>query len=358
MSADRLIFTADAASALTAAIARLSPAPDRVAIVCDTTTRRLVVDALRPQCPALADALVLEIAPGEQSKTPAQAVEFCNRMLDAFMTRRSLVVNIGGGVVTDLGGFAASIYMRGIRVVNVPTTLLAAVDASVGGKTGVNLGGVKNAVGTFSNPEAVVISPPLMATLDRRDIMSGYGEMLKHGLLSGDAMLSELLRFDPSTPMADPRWMRMIEESVAVKRDVVSRDFRESGLRKVLNLGHTSAHAIESAAWGLGKSVAHGYAVAWGLVIALVLSRMKLGMPSETLYSVAGYIGSHYGSFPLGCDDYEAMWQAMTHDKKNTGDGAANFTLLKSAGCPVTDVAVGREDVEAAFDIARDLTHA
>ncbi len=178
-------------------------------------------------------------------------------------TRHTLLINIGGGMVTDLGGFAASTFKRGINYINIPTTLLSMVDASVGGKTGINFLGLKNEIGVFNNAKSVILDTKFLKTLDVENMLSGYAEMLKHGLINNEKMLGELLTFDIEKPDL-VELKRMVAESVAVKQRIVTEDPTEKGIRKALNLGHTAGHAFESFALK-HKPVLHGYAVAWGL---------------------------------------------------------------------------------------------
>jgi 3-dehydroquinate synthase len=275
---------------------------------------------------------------------------------DLGAARRSLVINVGGGVVTDLGGFAAATFMRGVNFINVPTTLLAAVDASVGGKTGINLNGVKNEVGVFAEPYASVISTTYFTTLTDQELLSGYAEMLKHGLLESDAALSKLLNYSVIYPEFDrEKLLPLIEESVGVKARVVESDFRESGARKALNLGHTVGHAFESLALRRQSPLPHGYAVAQGTIVALILSHLKLGFPSATLHSFAKYVLENYRAFDITCDDYDELLRFMSYDKKNYKHGETRFTLLERVGVPHVDVVCSPDEIKSALDIYRDM---
>lgn len=259
-------------------------------------------------------------------------------------------------MITDLAGFAASTFMRGVRCINVPTTLLGAIDAAVGGKTAINFEGMKNMVGTFHHPEVVVVDPTLFATLTVSEVLSGWGEMIKHALLDSRDMLGHLLNADPARPFSDSSWNELIDSSIVLKRSVVEEDFKENGRRKILNLGHTAAHAFEAAAWKyLSSPLPHGYAVAWGLIVDLVLSRMLLGLDSAVLYAVAAQVKEYYPPFPFKCDLNDALIELMTHDKKNRNADEINFTLLRAPGDPAPDCNVGREDIAIALDITRDL---
>ena len=325
--------------------------PDRVYVLTDETTGRLCRPLLAAAS-SLAGATCLSIAPGDEHKTLASLADVWRALSAGGASRRSLLVCLGGGMVTDLGGFAAATFKRGIACVNIPTTLLAMVDAAVGGKTGINLDGLKNEVGAFSSPRAVVIDTEFLRTLDDRNLRSGYAEMLKHGLISSREMLVSLLRFDIASPDY-ARLQTMVAESIAVKEDVVRRDPHEHGLRKALNLGHTAGHAFESLALARQQPVLHGYAVAWGLVCELYLSHLKAGFPLDELRRTVGYIAARYGRFAFGCDDYDDLLSLMRHDKKNVG-GVINFTLLEQPGQVRLDCTATREEICESFDFFRE----
>ena len=266
-------------------------------------------------------------------------------------TRHTLLINIGGGMVTDLGGFAASTFKRGINYINIPTTLLAMVDASVGGKTGINFCGLKNEIGVFNNAKSVILDTEFLKTLDTENMLSGYAEMLKHGLISNDDMLNELLAFDIEKPDLE-QLQRMVADSVAVKQRIVTEDPTEKGIRKALNLGHTAGHAFESFALK-HNPVLHGYAVAWGLIVELYLSAIKTGFPSDKMHQTCRFILDHYGKMNITCDDYPTLLEFMTHDKKNTA-GIINFTLLGGVGDILINQTATKDEIYEAFDFYRE----
>lgn len=324
--ANKVVISTDIAQSLTEAVGAV--AHDRLFVLCDETTRSLclpVVEGL----PCLKDRMEIVIGSTDTHKTLETLAKVWTELGNGGGTRHSLLVNLGGGMVTDLGGFAAATFKRGIKYINVPTTLLSMVDASVGGKTGINFNGLKNEIGVFSAPETVILDTEFLRTLDHENICSGYAEMLKHGLISDAAHLVQLLRF--SLDEVDYAALgRMVGESVAVKERIVQEDPLEHGIRKALNLGHTAGHAFES--WALHRQPRlHGYAVAWGLVCELYLSCVKTGFPTETMRQVVHFVKENYGMLPVTCDDYEELYEYMTHDKKNTA-GVINFTLLGGVG--------------------------
>ena len=266
-------------------------------------------------------------------------------------TRHSLMVNLGGGMVTDLGGFAASTFKRGISYINIPTTLLSMVDASVGGKTGINFGGLKNEIGVFNNARSVILDTVFLKTMDEENLLSGYAEMLKHGLISNEPMWAELMRFSPLTSNLQPL-AKMVADSVAVKQRIVLEDPTEQGIRKALNLGHTAGHAFESLALER-KPVLHGYAVAWGLIVELWLSCVKTGFPQDKMRQTVSFILEHYGRMTITCDDYPHLLELMHHDKKNTGSDI-NFTLLGGIGDIRINQTASEEEIKEALDFYRE----
>lgn len=270
-------------------------------------------------------------------------------------TRHSCLINLGGGMVTDLGGFAAATFKRGIDFINIPTTLLAMVDASVGGKTGINFNGLKNEIGAFREAHCVILNTTFLKTLDADNIRSGYAEMLKHGLISTERMWAELVSF-PLAELPNPQYLsqlqRMVADSVKVKEHVVNVDPRENGIRKALNFGHTFGHAFES--WALKHNpILHGYAVAFGMVCELYLSAIKTNFLSDKMRQTVAFIKENYGTLNITCDDYEELIELMTHDKKNKA-GVINFTLLGGIGDVKINQTATEEEMKEALDFLRE----
>ena len=255
-------------------------------------------------------------------------------------------------MVTDLGGFAASTFKRGIPYINIPTTLLAMVDAAVGGKTGINFNGLKNEVGVFSPAASVLIETEFLRTLDERNFFSGYAEMLKHGLISTTDHWAELLAFDRDA-IDYARLKTMVGRSVQVKENIVHEDPLEHGIRKALNLGHTVGHAFESLALAENRPVLHGYAVAWGLVCELYLSCLLSGFPKDKMRQTIAFIKENYGVFVYDCKAYEHLYALMQHDKKNT-EGIINFTLLEDVGQIAINQTADKKTIFEAFDFYRE----
>lgn len=348
--AQQLLFTPDVAATLDEVLGRY--AYDRLFVLTDDNTRRSCLPLLA-RSPALATAEYVDIRPDDTHKTLESLASVWQALSDRHATRHSMMVNLGGGMVTDLGGFAAATFKRGIRYVNIPTTLLGAVDAAVGGKTGINFNGLKNEIGAFAPAEAVLVTTAFFATLSQEHLLSGFAEMLKHGLISSPEVYEPLFSLDLTRPDT-PEMLSRLEESIGVKQRVVAEDPFEKGLRKSLNLGHTVGHAFESLSHHRHRPVQHGYAVAWGLVCELLLSHQRLGFPLETLRRFASYVRENYGTFVITCDDYDYLYERMTHDKKNDAD-TVNFTLLSDVGEVVINQTATREEITLSLDLYRDM---
>lgn len=291
---------------------------------------------------------IIEIEAGENYKTIDTCVGVWNTLSDFDGDRKSLLINIGGGVVTDLGGFVASTFKRGIAYINIPTSLLAMVDASVGGKTGVDLGTLKNQIGVISTPDIVLIDTKYLDTLPKEQMRSGLAEMLKHGLITGESYwnnfknLSELNLHDLD---------RLIYESVLIKKAVVDKDPFENGLRKTLNFGHTLGHAIESYFLSNPRKedLLHGEAIVIGMILALYLSKELVGFPDEKAQTIKQLLKKYYGTIPINEDDYEPIIELLKYDKKNS-HGNINFVLLENIGKTKIDCLVDEKLIYAAFE--------
>ena len=324
---------------------------DKIFILTDQTTHDMCLPKLQNFL-CLKGAQSIVIKAGDTNKTLDSLVEVWTALSQGGATRHSLMINLGGGMVTDLGGFAASTFKRGIDFINIPTTLLAMVDASVGGKTGINFGGLKNEIGVFSDSKFVIINTQFLDTLDHDNICSGYAEMLKHGLISDNKHWAELVGFNLAQPDL-AQLQRMVAESIKVKERIVTEDPHEHGIRKALNLGHTVGHALESFAMKHGRPVLHGYAVAYGMVCELYLSARKTDFPTDKMHQTVRFILDHYGRLPYTCDDYPELLELMRHDKKNTS-GIINFTLLGGIGDIRINQTATKEEIEEALDFLRE----
>lgn len=349
----RVIISQDIEHDLAQAIAETEH--DRVFVLTDDITQECCL----PKVAVLLtkhNATTITIRHDDTNKTLATLADVWTALQRGGATRHSLLVNLGGGMVTDLGGFAAATFKRGINFINIPTTLLAMVDAAVGGKTGINFGGLKNEVGAFANARYVIVNTCFLDTLDTANLCSGYAEMLKHSLISNTQMWAEHVNFDILQPdLAELQ--RMVAASIAVKERIVADDPHEHGIRKALNFGHTIGHALEEFSMQQSTpppgALLHGYAVAFGLIGELYISARKAGFPTARLHQTARFIRENYGAVAFTCDDYPTLLNLMRHDKKNTS-GTINFTLLHDIGDIRINQTATDEEIREALDFIRE----
>lgn len=314
----------------------------RYFILTDENTYAHCLSLLITEVEALQEAELLEIESGEESKTLDIAKELWQALLESEADRNTVLINLGGGVVTDMGGFIAAGLKRGIRYINIPTSLLGMVDAAIGGKTAVDIGPLKNQVGFFHLPVACCIEPRFIDTLPPNEILSGLGEVIKTALLKDKETWTEL--YDS---FLDEN-MLLKEETIIscalFKKEITDKDPTEKNLRKILNFGHTIGHAIESFQIITQKPIAHGHAVAWGMVYELYLSVKKLKFPKQDFEQIKQLIDKLFPLRSFAEDEIKAIFDLMKHDKKNSNN-KINSVLLKSIGEPVIDIEITEEDV-------------
>jgi 3-dehydroquinate synthase len=323
-----------------------------VHILGDDNTLRHCLPELLAHVPALRKAITLAVPAGEGSKSIALCEAVWRHLADHQADRRSLLLCLGGGVVSDLGGFVASTFKRGIRCIHVPTTLLAMVDAAIGGKTGVDLGGEKNIVGTFHEPLSVHVHVPFLRSLGKRELLNGLAEMIKHGLVRDAAHWQAIA----DAPLHDIDALApLIAESASIKAAIVAQDPREAGPRKLLNFGHTIGHGIESFSWeSPQRALLHGEAVAIGMICAAYISHRAGLLPRESNDRIAAQLRALYRPFELAQTDAHRIVQLMRNDKKNVGD-EFRFTLLTAIGQGRVDVPVSAAQVQEAVEYYRLL---
>ncbi|WP_158795844.1 3-dehydroquinate synthase [Pedobacter sp. L105] len=295
---------------------------------------------------------LIETDPGEENKNIDFCIGIWKTLLDFGADRKCLVINLGGGVITDMGGFVASTYKRGVDFINIPTTLLSQVDASVGGKTGIDIDNVKNMVGTFSLPQAVFIEAEFLKTLPKRELLSGFAEMIKHGLIADKAYYYELkaANYQNITTAA-------IHRSVEIKNEVVTEDPLEKGRRKILNFGHTIGHAVESYSLSKDKKpLTHGEAIAIGMICEAWLSHKNSTLAEDELEEIRAYISSVYPAYRIKEKSFEKLSELMQSDKKNE-HGNILFTLLESIGQCTYNCRVSESDIRESMEYY-NLTYA
>ena len=306
---------------------------------------------------------LLTLDAGERSKNLASVQVVWDFLLEHHATREALLINLGGGMITDLGGFAAATYMRGIRFVNIPTTLLAMVDASSGGKTGFDYRGVKNVIGSFTSPLATIIHPEFLLSLPKKEVLSGLAEMLKHALIASEkewVRLLQILNEEDSkelfiNSLSDTG---ALQASIKIKENIVTQDPREEGRRKILNFGHTVGHAIEATSLEESRdgkllnspSLPHGYCVVWGMVAEVYLSVVHTGCPRSVLQQLVQVMLQYYGRPTCNCKQREKLIERMYQDKKNCANKTPNFTLLRNIGEPIINQHITEKDIDEALE--------
>ncbi len=322
----------------------------KIFILVDENTHRDCLPLFLSSVETMADLEIIEMEAGETNKTIDTCVQIWHTLSELDADRKSLLINLGGGVVTDLGGFVASTFKRGMDFINVPTSLLAMVDASIGGKTGVDLGMLKNQIGVINQPQMVLVMVDFLKTLDKRQVSSGFAEMLKHGLITDESYWSELKGVTVIKAL-DP----FIYKSIQIKNNIVQQDPNEHNLRKILNFGHTLGHAIESYFLQKDENTAllHGEAIAIGMILETFLSSKLCGLGKHQLEDIKNTILERYKKVSFQEKDIEAILELLKFDKKNS-HGQINFVLLKYIGGALIDQRVPMVLFEEAFAYYKD----
>lgn len=322
--------------------------PSKLFVLTDENTKSHCLPYFMERIASPCEMTVLTIKAGETHKTIETCMDLWNLLSSHGADRKSMMVNLGGGVITDIGGFVACTYQRGIEFYNIPTSLLAMVDAAVGGKNGVDLGALKNQIGIIKNPNAVVVDTHFLKSLPAQQLSSGMAEMIKHGIISSETYLQQVFAMD----MSDEQTVReLVWESICIKNKVISEDPTEKGLRKTLNFGHTLGHAIESYCLESGQkdSLLHGEAIAIGMILALQLSSEIYQFPKETLIRITTNILKHFKKVSFEPEDIDAIIKLLIHDKKNS-NGQVHFVLLEAIGVHKLNCVVSNELIYSAFN--------
>jgi len=313
----------------------------KIFIFCDENSSKFCLPHLIKLVPMLIGAELIEIEPGEESKTLPICLDVWKTICESKADRKSIVINLGGGVVCDMGGFIASLYNRGLRFFHIPTTLLSQVDASVGGKLGVDLDSYKNQIGLFRNPDMVLIDPTFLETLPKRHFLSGFAEVFKHALIADIDYWKLLIQldFDNINNIED-----ILYHSISIKNKIVHEDWEEKGPRKILNFGHTIGHALESQSLQKNRGLLHGEAIAIGMAVETLLSKSKGLLSNEECIEILDTLVEIFTLEKIDMFEFNDLLKWMQQDKKNF-DGQINFTLLSSIGkaeinsnCIVNDI--------------------
>lgn len=323
--------------------------PSKIALITDTNTSKFCKNIFISRL--VCDSKLLEICinQGEENKNLETCMQVWSQLSKNNFDRNSLIINLGGGVVTDLGGFVAATFLRGISYINIPTSLLAMVDASVGGKTGIDLGVLKNQIGVMAMPEMVIIDKSYLKTLQQHHFNSGIAEVLKHGLIHSENYWNKLL----STKIAinSSNLSDIINESIQIKNNIVEKDYYETGLRKSLNFGHTLGHAIESYSLSGNKikHLLHGEAIAIGIVLETYLSHIYLDLSKHSVNEVKSIFKTYFNTVSFDNESINAIISYLIFDKKNKNH-QVNFVLLETIGSPVLDIQVSNRHLIDAFN--------
>lgn len=312
-------------------------------ILVDENTHEHCLQHLLFSVGGLEEAEIIEIPFGEENKTLEICYQIWMALTESGADRKSLLINLGGGVIGDMGGFVASTFKRGIDFIQIPTTLLAQVDASVGGKLGIDFEGYKNQIGVFAEPKAVFIDADFLETLDDRNIKSGFAEMIKHSLIADRSQWQKFqsLNIEPVV------LSEYIVSSVEIKNKIVSQDFKEENIRKNLNFGHTVGHAVESLFLFSQKPFLHGEAIAIGIVVESILS-LKIGLSENEFLSIYSFIKKHFYLPKISNEEMIELKKLVLHDKKNVG-GQLKLTLLEAVGEAQFDIGVSMDEFENAI---------
>jgi len=344
------VFTGNnALAAVDKMVHSLRQGKEGIFILVDKNTRQHCLPLLLEKTASLKDAQLLEIEEGENSKTLLTAERLWNELLVFGAGRQSLLVNLGGGVVTDLGGFVAAGFKRGIPYINVPTSLIGQCDAAIGGKTAVNMGMVKNQVGFFHPAKGVFIYPEFLRSLPACHLRSGLAEVIKCALVGNARLWRKILRRPIDDILALPPdhvlWKELVNSTVGFKNSVVMKDFREQKLRKILNFGHTAGHALETFSLaGAQRSLLHGEAVAAGMICAAYLSHHKAGLTAPGMQEITSYLAAGFPHVPVESSTVPEIVRIMMQDKKSV-NGQFRFTLISQPGIPKIDIACDQAEV-------------
>jgi 3-dehydroquinate synthase len=319
---------------------------NRFCVIMDENTHDNCYRMLCELCPAVESGSKIIISPGEKSKSYNSLAYLTEEMTKMGADRGSIVVNLGGGMISDLGGLAASLFKRGVDFINIPTTLLSMVDASIGGKVGINQYHLKNQVGLFAQPKAVFISPKFLNSLDNSRLKEGLVEACKHGLVHDPEYWLNIIANCPELLNSENLYVeKIIVRSVQIKNEIVNQDIREHGMRKVLNFGHTLGHAFEKVAMDNKETpISHGQAIAIGIVCESYLSSYKAGLPEESLKEITDFFMPLFDPYPISMEMMESLYPAVIQDKKSLS-GRTNFTLLKAIGKPILNQEVTKKEM-------------
>ena len=325
----------------------------KIIIITDSNTTLLCLEKFYSKFDKTSETFNISFSSGEKNKNLSTCENIWTNISELGLDRNSLIINLGGGVVTDLGGFVASTFMRGIQFINVPTTLLSMVDASIGGKTGIDLNNIKNQIGVINNPSMIIVDSDFLETLPLEELKSGFSEMIKHSLITGtryweSIKLTNINTFYPGN---------CFYNSILIKSKIVDKDPNEKGLRKILNYGHTVGHAIETFCLNSKshEDLTHGHSIALGMIIENYLSTIVLNFDKQVNAEINRFILRNFDKLIYSDLEIEKIIKLMKFDKKNK-DGQINFVLLKKIGKPVYDQSIDLKTIKDSFKFLNELS--
>lgn len=320
-------------------------------VLMDENTKSNCWPLLKKEVPFLGEAHIIEIESGEVNKVLDTCSTLWQFLTDKGADRNSILINLGGGVITDMGGFVAKTFKRGMYFINIPTTLLAQADASIGGKLAVDFMSYKNQIGLFGYPNVIIVNPDFLNTLDKRELRSGFAEVIKHGLIQDKNYWNSIQEW---SNLDDVEWNFTISKSIKLKKKIVDLDPFENGLRKSLNFGHTLGHAIETFYLGSGQHLLHGEAISVGMIMEAYLSYKRGHLTKEELDVIQDYIFQFFEHYDLSSLDIDVLKKHLLQDKKNKNKNIS-FTLLKGIGDVLVDQFFEEEDILDAIEYYRNL---
>ena len=323
----------------------------RIVVIVDENTHDHCLEYLLTTFEKLKDAEVMLLPAGEENKVMEVCFQVWQALTDYKIGRKDLIINLGGGVVTDMGGFIAAVYKRGVDFIHIPTSLLGMVDAAIGGKTGIDLGPFKNQLGVFKHPKMIYVDPVFLATLPEVELLNGYAEMIKHALIKDNLHFDELSKVSSFTALKNPE---LIARSIRIKVEIVAKDPEENGIRKLLNFGHTIGHGIEGYFLD-SEPIAHGHAVALGMLAESFISFQREMIARELFEQVLALILKHYPMVSFNDEMITSICEICANDKKNASN-KINCTLLKGIGEGVIDQVVSEQEIVSALQFINNCS--
>jgi len=337
MIPDNILFTNNIKSAFADFFSTKSFS--KIGVIVDENTKVYCLPKITDEN-ILKKLIIIEIKSGEENKNIDSCILIWKKLTNYKFDRNSLLINLGGGVITDMGGFIASTYKRGIKFINIPTTLLSQVDASIGGKTGIDFFEFKNHIGLFNNPSQIIISTEFLKTLNNREIKSGFAEIIKHSLIYESGYFNKILKYKWDEQV----WKYHIKKSINIKSEIVTKDPKDLGIRKILNFGHTIGHGIESTFINSRNKLLHGESILIGILCESYISTIKTGLSKINLKKISNYILANYNFKKIKKSNFKKIINNLIQDKKNK-NGFIKMSLLKNIGISTYNITISKNEI-------------